>query len=160
MLYSSFQTCSLKSNTIYQLRQHGLQKIWPISISPRYGDYIDYQDMLHLTVALSLPHDSFDNLTGSSTYAYAPLLPTTYKLIDSVSKPSRHSNNTPASSAMIDKNLGRLGWHLASLPTIQQPILPMNTLPTTAYMVGTLTPFTSTTTMNSPPLPLKNGWTE
>jgi len=70
---------------------------------------MDYQDILYLTVALTLPHDSFENLTGSSTYAYASLLPTTHKLMDLVSEPSRHSNNTSTSSVTIDKKVRRLG---------------------------------------------------
>jgi len=131
-----------------------------MSISLRYEDYMGYQDILPLTTALSLPHDSFENLTESSTYAYASLLPTTHKLMDSVSEPSRQSNNTSVSSAMIDKNVERLGLHLLSLPTIQQPILPIYTPPTIAYMAGTLAPSTSTMTMNSPPQLPKNGWTE
>jgi len=68
---------------------------------------MDYQDILHLTTALSLPYDSFKNLIGSSTYAYTSPLPTTHKLMDSVSEPSRHLNNTSASSLIIDKNLER-----------------------------------------------------
>ena len=131
-----------------------------MSMSPRYRGYVDYQDILHVTAALSLPLDTFENLIGSSTYVYASLLPTTHKLMDSASEPSRHSNNTSAFSAMIDKNIGRLGWHLPSLPTIQQPILPINTPPTAAYLAGTFAPFTSTTTTNSPLPPPKNGWTE
>jgi len=131
-----------------------------MSISPRYRDYMGYQDILPLTAALSLPHDSCENFTGNSTYAYASLLPTTRKLMDSVSELSRHLNNTSVSWAMIDKNVGKLGSHLLSLPRIQQPILPINTPPTAAYMVGTLAPFTSTMTMNSPPPPPKNGSTE
>jgi len=121
---------------------------------------MDYQDILHLTVVLSLPHEYFESLTESSTYDYASLLPITHKLMDSVSKPSRHSNKPSASSVMTDKNIGKLGWGLLSLPTIQQPTLPHNTPPTAAYMAGTLAPFTSIMTTNSPPLPLKNGWTE
>jgi len=70
---------------------------------------MDYQDILHLTRALSLPHDFFENLIGSSTYAYASQLSTIHKLIDLVSELSRHSNNTSASFVMIDNNIGRLG---------------------------------------------------
>jgi len=131
-----------------------------MSISLRYGDYIGYQDILPLTAALSLPNDSCKNLTGSSIYAYASLLPTTHKVMESASEPSRHSNNTSASSATIDKNVERLAWHLLSSPTIQQPILPINTPPTVAYMAGTLAPSSSTMTMNSPPPLPKNGWIE
>jgi len=47
---------------------------------------MDYQDILHLTVALSLPYDSFEKLIESSKYAYASPLPTTHKLMDSVSE--------------------------------------------------------------------------
>jgi len=70
---------------------------------------MDYQDIILLTVALSLPQDSFEILIGSSTYAYGSLLPTTHKLMHSASWPSRYSNNTSASSVMIDKSIGRLG---------------------------------------------------
>jgi len=66
---------------------------------------MDYPDILHLTVALSLPLDSFKNRIGTSIYTYATLLPTTYKLIDLVSKLSRYSCNTSASFAMIDTNI-------------------------------------------------------
>jgi len=131
-----------------------------MSMSPRYRGYVDYQDILHVTAALSLPLDTFENLIGSSTYGYTSLLPITRKLIDSVSEPSRHLHNTSASSALIDKNVGKLGWHLPSLPIIHQPILPINTAPTAAYMAGTLAPFILIMTMNSPLPPPKNGWTE
>jgi len=160
MLYSSLQTGSPKFNTTYRLRLHGPQRMQPISISPRYRDYMGYQDILLLTAALTLPHDSCESLTGSSTYVYASLLPTTRKLMDSVSEPSRHLNNTSVSSAMIDKNDGRLGLHLLSLPSIHQTILPIKTPLTEGYMAGTLAPSTSTMTMNSPPPLPKNGWTE
>ena len=119
-----------------------------------------YHDILPLTAALSLPHGSFENLIGSSTYTYTSLLPTTHKLLDSVRDPSRNSNNTSASSGMIDRNVVRLTWRLPSMPTKQKPILPIKTPPTAAYMARTFTPCTSTTTMNSPPPPMKNGWTE
>ena len=151
------QTRLQRCSPTFQQKQRGQQQMLQMHISTRFGAFMNSHDTLSPTVVLNLPPRSTKSLTESSTSTYASQLPTTLRQMDSVNEQSRHSSSTCVSTAMIGKTAGEHGYLLPNLPTIPQLPPPMITLPTEACMASTHAQYNSITTMNSAPLPLKNG---
>ena len=157
MQFSLLRTGLQRYSTTFQQKQPGQQQMLQTHASMRCGAFTDYLEISLPTVVLNLPSSSTKSVTESSTSTYASHLPTTLRQMDSANEESRHSSSTSASTTMIGKTAGEHGYLLPNLPTIPHLPPPMVTLTTEACMALTHAQYTSTTTMNSPPPPLKNG---
>ena len=150
------QTGLQRYSTPFQEKRAEQQQMLQMHTSTRFGSLMDSTDTLRLTVVLNLPTSSPNSLIESSTSAYASPLPTTLGQMDCLNEQSRYSSSTSASTAMIGKTAGEYGYLSPNMPTIPQLPPAMVTPLTEASMASTHAQYTSITTMNSPPSPLKN----